>query len=415
MKKSKLIFLTLMLLGITSLLIISCKNKRFISKNIITDYNPKKHHDLFSLKVFHNSNDSSKLFLKLPLNIFTKEKNDEMFSVGLKLSISSSGNKPEIIYSESKLIETNFEKDKRHLTSVITFPFSKNKKGILYLKITNNENVIWENRIDIDKTSNSNRQFFNVLDKENNQIWNNFLSVGDSFKIEVSPLITTKILKVKYFKPFEEISRPPYLGDDLKRKKLKPDSTFTINVHESKTQLLSFSEKGVYHFLAEESNREGFTLCKFYEDYPRIVSHEQMYLPLRYITANREFKQILNSNDKIKSIENFWTFISSNKESARERIKEYYSRVNLSNTFFTSHQEGWQTDRGMIYIVLGPPNLIYKQTYREIWIYGDEKYFGSISFDFIQVLNPLSENDYILKRNPSYKEVWTTAIDMWRR
>lgn len=409
----------LFLLSITMSFFLSCQSKRFISHNISSNYDKRKSQHLYFSRVFHESNDSSKVFLKIPKKEFDLLKADPTYNLKISIFLYASHSQSEAYYNN--VIVQNFNPNSilnEYLETELYFPLIKNKKAILYIIINDLNNVEkpkWEKKIELDKTTNFNRQYFLIRDKNDQVIYNNFVSDLDSFYIELSSEIVTKKLIIKQFKPFNEVARAPYLGDDLKRKKLKSDTTFIIELNKSKTELINLPSQGVYHFLAETSNREGLTLFNFYNNFPKIDTHDKMFYPLKYITANKEFKQIVNSIDKISSIENFWTFISSNKESAKERIKEYYSRVYFSNIFFSSHLEGWQTDRGMVYIVMGPPHIVYRQAYREIWIYGDEKHFGSISFDFIQVLNPLSENDYILKRNPSYKEVWTSAIDMWRR
>jgi hypothetical protein len=56
-------------------------------------------------------------------------------------------------------------------------------------------------------------------------------------------------------------------------------------------------------------------------------------------------------------------------------MEEYYRRIEFANTNFTSYIEGWRTDRGMVYITLGPPNDIERHPFEseskpyEIWSY----------------------------------------------
>ncbi|MPN51542.1 hypothetical protein SDC9_199190 [bioreactor metagenome] len=86
-----------------------------------------------------------------------------------------------------------------------------------------------------------------------------------------------------------------------------------------------------------------------------------------------------------------------------------------ANRLFTSYTEGWQTDRGMIYIVFGPPNIVYRSDDTESWIYGEENNFFSITFTFNKVKNIFCDNDYILQRAPVYKDNWFRAVDIWRQ
>ena len=86
-----------------------------------------------------------------------------------------------------------------------------------------------------------------------------------------------------------------------------------------------------------------------------------------------------------------------------------------SNKLFTSFQEGWKTDRGMIYIVFGAPNKVTKTKNGEIWTYGVSGNSASVVFSFLKIINPFTENDYYLERSESYKEPWYQAVDMWRQ
>ncbi len=58
-----------------------------------------------------------------------------------------------------------------------------------------------------------------------------------------------------------------------------------------------------------------------------------------------------------------------------ELMEEYYSRIDFANKNFGHYQEGWRTDRGMVYVVFGPPNNIDRHPFDidskpyEIWTY----------------------------------------------
>ena len=41
----------------------------------------------------------------------------------------------------------------------------------------------------------------------------------------------------------------------------------------------------------------------------------------------------------------------------------------MANQYFTSFKEGWKTDRGMVYMVFGPPDTAVLNGQQEIWEY----------------------------------------------
>jgi len=83
--------------------------------------------------------------------------------------------------------------------------------------------------------------------------------------------------------------------------------------------------------------------------------------------------------------------------------------------FFSSYLEGWKSDRGIIYIIFGPPNIVNKEGQVETWYYGTSQSIRSIAFNFYIVNDPFSDNDYVLARSANYKNSWYIAIGTWRR
>jgi len=98
-----------------------------------------------------------------------------------------------------------------------------------------------------------------------------------------------------------------------------------------------------------------------------------------YIASPQELNKIkeASSNDeKLKAFLDFWKKKdpSPNNEE-NEVFDEYFRRVNYANENFSNYNEGWKTDRGMVYIILGTPNNIDRHPFEydskpyEIWEY----------------------------------------------
>src|SRR5205085_2026998 len=81
--------------------------------------------------------------------------------------------------------------------------------------------------------------------------------------------------------------------------------------------------------------------------------------------------------------------IGGSNERARELLKRYYGRVKEANRNFTSYCEGWKTDRGMIFIIFGPPVNVYHSRRDEVWVYGNEANPGALRFIFNKLENRL--------------------------
>src|SRR5438874_7502828 len=83
---------------------------------------------------------------------------------------------------------------------------------------------------------------------------------------------------------------------------------------------------------------------------------------VRWIISDEErkaFMQLSNEEEREKFIEAFWDRRNPNPDSEDNEFKdEHYRRIEYANEHFPAGKAGWQTDRGRIYIVYGPPDEI---------------------------------------------------------
>ena len=80
----------------------------------------------------------------------------------------------------------------------------------------------------------------------------------------------------------------------------------------------------------------------------------------------------MNAEDKKLALDKFWLAKAGSEERGKELIRKYYNRVQDANNYFSSYTEGWRTDRGMISIIFGKPNVVTRTRREEIWSYGEE-------------------------------------------
>jgi GWxTD domain-containing protein len=80
-----------------------------------------------------------------------------------------------------------------------------------------------------------------------------------------------------------------------------------------------------------------------------------------YIVTNTErsaFLDLKTDADRDALIQNFWAIRNPDPNSPTNEFRdEYYRRLACANDQFGSpgRHDGWRTDRGMVYITLGPP------------------------------------------------------------
>jgi GWxTD domain-containing protein len=236
-----------------------------------------------------------------------------------------------------------------------------------------------------------------------------------SVRVAVQYLHPIKRLYVKYYRNKFPIAAPPFSADEYDSPQLHTDSSFSIPCLSSGIVQLNLRSPGMYHIMADSNDIAGLTLYRFDNSYPDVTQAYQMVAPLRYISSNEEYQKLTDSKNPKHDVDDFWlTVAGGSKDRARELIRAYYNRIQDANRYFASYQEGWKTDRGMIYLIFGAPNSIYRTSTGENWVYGEERNYMALSFNFAKLDNPFTDNDYALQRSATYRNLWYNAVDLWR-
>jgi len=186
-------------------------------------------------------------------------------------------------------------------------------------------------------------------------------------------------------------------------------------VFNGQTDWIRLAGPGFYHFRQDTISRDGVTIFLYPEGFPEVTTAGQLRYPLRYITTRKEYDTLTESENVKAAVDAFWLKTARTPDRAQLLFKKYYSNVEDANRWFTSYQEGWKTDRGLIYIIFGKPGYVYRGEGFEEWIYGEPQNRNSLTFTFVKVINPFTDNDYMLLRSPTLKEPWFVTVQSWRR
>ncbi|GMR25571.1 MAG: hypothetical protein BMS9Abin39_0880 [Ignavibacteria bacterium] len=100
---------------------------------------------------------------------------------------------------------------------------------------------------------------------------------------------------------------------------------------------------------------------------------------LIYIANPDEIKYMENGKNDEEKTKRFLEYWKSKDPSPgndeNEVFEEYFGRVSYANEHFSRYREGWLSDRGMVFIILGPPNNINRYPFAydskpyEVWQY----------------------------------------------
>jgi len=275
-----------------------------------------------------------------------------------------------------------------------------------------NKKTKYSQGINIYKYNSFSDQNFLVTKNDTVVFKNNFLA-NDQVIVRFSNPAISQVTVDCFFKEFGP-APPPFSTKEPNELKYKPDSVFVMPLSTNQF-MLTMPEKGFFHIKTDPKSYEGITLYTYDKTFPGVSNSDEMINCTRYLMSREEFENCKDAVDKKICIDNFWLTLGGSNERARELLKRYYGRVKEANKNYTNYTQGWKSDRGMVFIVFGPPANIYKSKKDEIWVYGNEANPNTLRFVYNKTENPFTDNDYIMERSQFYKENWYTAVEYWRQ
>lgn len=189
-------------------------------------------------------------------------------------------------------------------------------------------------------------------------------------------------------------------------KTIAVDSTFIFD------RSTSLNQEGLYLFQEDTTSNMAVTLL-VRDDYPRLTKLSNLAEALVYVCTKQEYERIKAAKDDKKTFDRIILNICGTQERAKLFIRNYFQRVGEANQLFSSYKEGWKTDRGMVYIILGQPAEVYKAKDKEIWKYDKSVFDGVV--EFARAPSLFDAENYVLIRNDRMQRTWYEQVDLWRQ
>jgi len=256
----------------------------------------------------------------------------------------------------------------------------------------------------------------------NGELYNRVVK-RDQYINVLAPSLQPDTLWLFYFKAVTAL--PPAPTTILPEVTVAPEPEAIVPLAYSDTLPMMFPNEGIYMISVDSLIREGLVLCNFGPDHPTMTRPETMIPLLAYLATPEEMDEMLSAENPKLALDKFWLDRTGSIERSKELIRIYYNRTLFSNYYFTSYKAGWLTDRGMIYIMYGPPDKVYKSAEGESWGYRKppvKSRWGSrftvedqyLWFNFRKQKNNFSDNDFVLNRAGTPISYWDIAVARWR-
>ena len=418
MKKHLIIFNFIIIL---SLFLAGCfpvtTTNQVKKQNVGTTYNPfiyKLHPEYF---IYRLKDSHSRLYTKLNLVELMFAPIGQNRTYQGKIKVEYFIYKPEELSNvvDSASIIYDIKKRKGQNNAITYINVKDNDINEYYLKVKTTDMLrrsSVEDFLYINVTEESSGQNFIINQKKTNApYFRNYFRNDQVFSIQHND--EKDSVFIRYYK--EEVPLPPPPFSSMLRSAFypQPDSIWSV-VGKGPFQ---FSERkeGFYYLQTDTTAKTGLFLLNSGSDFPYVKNSKNMAYPLQYLMSTAEFNKLLESSNKKLAVDRFWLSCGGNLNRARELIRIYYNRTLYANIYFTSFTDGWRTDRGMIYLMFGPPKSVKKSPEKETLIYSDRLNYKMLQFVFNRVTNPYTNNDFILERNLDFKSFWFKSIESWRK
>jgi len=238
-----------------------------------------------------------------------------------------------------------------------------------------------------------------------------YVNTTENFVIKRINEAPEKLTVFYYEHSFDAAGSPMNTAPRPVSKSLKVDSSFTVNTNEQ----LHFNKEGLYNVFSDTTQTEGLGILVVNERFPKITRPELLLGPLLYMSTNNEINEIKKAEDYKKALDKYWlNLMNGNAPLAQQSIRSFYGRVEEANQLFTSYKEGWKTDKGMIYIILGPPDKVQRSKDREVWTFDQRGNSQSVNFTFNRRNNQFVDDHYELVRYAEYQPIWYPVVEAWR-
>ncbi len=383
----------------------SCRPLQDLGRvNYADVYKPVQSFLVLHSSILHYNNDSSVLVLEIPNNQNGFLYDTVHFSIKFLLFETMSS----LSAFDSLKTQINCSTKTGYYHLEIPFHFKMKSTSFMYLYVNENSSLKhFETFFRIEKQDSSPGFIYPVRENTNEKYILPYANRNQTFRINNS--FGTDTFRVWYYNYQFQLATPTFFNSVLTKFPERVDTVFVF----TSTETFHLPKNGLYVFHSSTNADLSFSLLCVDESFPFITAPAQMAKPLRYISKNEEYDYFFQKNIK-ERVDSFWIDKSGSTDHAKDMIRRYYNRVQFANEFFTSYQEGWQTDKGLIYIIFGPPDEVYFDADAEWWGYRSRGNRNAVRYKFIESENPFGVKSYSLIRNSNYFDSWNRQGYAWR-
>ena len=371
--------------------------------------------------IFHESDDFSVLYIRAyPSELRFNQANEDseyraLLQVRYRLiHVDDPGTESLVVDSASvtyKLLAP--DEHRPAFFATLTIPVRSGRHYLLRMETRDlNRGSIGLEYLYVDKTNRYGAQNFEVVSQTSGYPkFMNFFLPGERFSVKYRDPAADSIY-VDYFSLYSELPRPPITSSVDYTISHTPDTSFVFPLLD--TVNYNLRREGMYFIRVDPKQQDGLTLFNFGGSFPQIKTPDELLEPLFYLATLAEYRDLRKESNRKLAVDDFWLKLGNSMEKSRELIRVYYNRVVYSNLYFTSNKEGWKSDRGMIFILFGPPSRIQMTSTGERWYYFAKRRNNPVEFRFDRKPDAFSNQHLVWVKSTESQVLWNDAVRSWR-
>jgi GWxTD domain-containing protein len=361
---------------------------------------------------------TAKIFMELDVENLSKDKAMQQMKEAFRMSWllqSDYGVRDRLAFNRIDFTEQNFllREDKIEIVFDVQRPKNVSKALLLTELFELSTNKKSNNDLVIDFSAVRLSDRFGLYAGDlSRPLFRNYINKKDTFQIRSIDNHVRDLYLIRYTNDFDPAQSPMATSLKPAIKSLKQEEVVKI---QSGTPL-QLQNEGLYFAVEDTMNtKNGFGFLIVDNRFPKFTMPEKLVKPLIYMSTSQETRTVNENSDAKQALDRYFlTITGGNQALSKKIIKTYYRRIEEANRLFTSFKEGWKTDKGMVYIILGPPNKVQRSRDREVWMYAQSQNFSEIIFTFNKKPNQFTDNYYELVRYPEYQAYWYPFVEAWR-
>ena len=385
-------------------------------------YNPSRLSLHPDFSIFHENDNYSVLYIRaypaeLRFNA-TNAQSEYRALIKLKydlISLDEAAGAEGTLIDSASVTYKLLERDERRSAffASLTIPVSQGKRYLIKLATTDlNRGSMGLEYLYVDKTSPISAQNFKVVSSYSGYPkFMRFFLTGEKFNVMYRDRNLDSIY-VDYFKPENELPRPPITATSDYTMNYTPDTSYVFPMVD--TVDYDLRREGMYLVKVDKEHELGLTLFNFGGSFPEVKNTRELMEPLFYLATLAEYRDLRTQPNRKLAVDNFWLRLGNSIEKSRELIRIYYNRVVYSNLYFSSNKEGWKTDQGMIFILFGPPSRIQMTGSGESWYYYAKRKSKVVEFKFVREQDAFSDQNMIWQKTTDSQMYYNEAIRSWK-